>query len=82
MARMGSLIDIGSPVQDAVVQGSVVQNLGGYLLLGVVYRIHPTQDVQGTSSESILNTHRYTNRLGVRPESRRLGLRILGFVRF
>jgi len=31
---MGNLIDIGSPVQDAVVQGSVVQNLGGYLLLG------------------------------------------------
>jgi hypothetical protein len=41
---MGNLIDIGSPVQDAVVQGSVVQdavvqgsvvqNLGGCFLLG------------------------------------------------
>jgi hypothetical protein len=52
---MGNRIDIGSPVQDAVVQSSVVQNLKGCSLLGGVHGIHPTWDMQGTISGSIPN---------------------------
>jgi hypothetical protein len=75
---MGNLIDIGSPVQDAVVQSSVVQNLKGCFLLG---------GLSSYSSElgyarNNLWIHPESHRLGVRPESRPLGLRIFGFVRF